>query len=82
LSLALTTVEEEQGLLSSDGTPQNLADSLHKEDHKHVGMVQVFQDPGHRKAVLVVIMVMVAQQLTGTLAVLTLCFASNSPCRD
>jgi hypothetical protein len=40
-------------------------DGLDKEGHNNVGLVEVFQDANHRKAVFVVIMVMVAQQLTG-----------------
>jgi hypothetical protein len=56
------TIEEEQGLLSNEDPAP---DGLDKEGHNNVGLVEVFQDANHRKAVFVVIMVMVAQQLTG-----------------
>ena len=62
-------VDEEQTLLNNDeqvshhsGTPSG--NSFGKT--KHLGMLDVVRHPEHNKAVLAVVMVMIAQQLTGT----------------
>jgi len=54
---------EEERLLND--TPHSPVASLNQKNKNAVGLLQVMQDPHYRKAVFVVMLVMVAQQLTG-----------------
>ena len=58
---------EEEGLLSGEMASPTAT----KEKKAIVGMLQAVRHPEHSKAVLAVIMIMIAQQLTGTLFSLT-----------